>query len=145
MVEAGDVVEVGELRIEARPTPGHTDSCTSYVVEDRVFTGDALLINGCGRTDFQQGDAGRLFDSIHREIFSLPPDTLIYPGHDYQGNTVSTVKQERAKNARLGAGRTREDFIALMAGLNLPYPQFIDEALPANQACGRTPPTMPQG
>jgi sulfur dioxygenase len=139
MVGAGDVLEVGELSIEVRPTPGHTDSCTSYVVEDRVFTGDALLIGGCGRTDFQQGNAGLLYDSIHRQIFSLPPDTLIYPGHDYQGNTVTTVKQELAKNARLGGGKSREAFVALMSDLKLPYPKFIDQALPANQACGRAP------
>jgi len=139
MVREGDTLPVGDLRIEVRATPGHTDSCTSYVLEDRVFTGDALLIGGCGRTDFQQGDAGRLFDSIQRQIFSLPPDTLVYPGHDYQGNTVSTVKQERVKNARLGGGRSREEFIELMSKLNLPYPKFIDQALPANQACGRAP------
>lgn len=139
MIGAGDRIPVGDLTLEARPTPGHTDSCTSYVVEDRVFTGDALLIDGCGRTDFQQGDAGKLYDSIHQQIFSLPPDTLIYPGHDYRGNTVSTVKQELAKNSRLGGGRTREDFVAMMNSLDLPYPRFIDRALPANQACGRAP------
>lgn len=137
MVEEGDVIDVGDLRFVVRPTPGHTDSCTSYVLGDRVFTGDALLIGGCGRTDFQQGDAGLLYDSLHRQIFSLPPDTLVYPGHDYHGNTVSTVKQELAKNARLGGGRSREEFVALMGDLKLPYPKHIDRALPANQACGR--------
>lgn len=139
MVGKGDIIEVGTLRIEVRPTPGHTDSCTSYFVEDRIFTGDALLIGGCGRTDFQQGNPGRLYDSIQQQIFSLPPDTLIYPGHDYHGNTVTTVKQEIAKNTRLGGGRTREEFVALMNDLKLPYPKFIDQALPANQACGRAP------
>lgn len=139
MVTTGDVVTVGDLRLEARSTPGHTDSCTSYVLEDRIFTGDALLINGCGRTDFQQGDAGRLYDSIHTQVFSLPADTLIYPGHDYNGNTVTTVKQERAKNPRLGGGKSRDEFVALMGALNLPYPKHIDRALPANQACGREP------
>jgi glyoxylase-like metal-dependent hydrolase (beta-lactamase superfamily II) len=139
LLEDGAVVKVGDLRLEARATPGHTDGCTSYLMADRVFTGDALLIGGCGRTDFQQGDAGRLYDGIHGKIFTLPPDTLVYPGHDYQGNTVSTVKQERAKNARLGGERSREDFVRLMSELKLAYPRFIDEALPANLACGRVP------
>jgi sulfur dioxygenase len=139
LLEDGSVVEVGDLRIEALATPGHTDGCTSYVMGDRVFTGDALLIGGCGRTDFQQGDAGRLYDSIHGKIFTLPPDTLVYPGHDYRGNTVSTVGQELAANARLGGGRSREDFVRLMSELKLAYPRFIDQALPANLACGRVP------
>jgi len=139
LLEDGAIVEIGDLRLQVRATPGHTDGCTSYVMGDRVFTGDALLIGGCGRTDFQQGDAGRLYDSIHGKVFSLPPDTLVYPGHDYQGNTVSTVGQELAGNARLGGGRTREDFVRLMSELKLAYPRFIDQALPANLACGRAP------
>jgi glyoxylase-like metal-dependent hydrolase (beta-lactamase superfamily II) len=106
---------------------------------DRVFTGDALFIGGCGRTDFQQGDAGQLYDSITRKLFTLPPDTLVYPGHDYNGNTISTVKQEMAKNPRVGGQRSREEFIAIMQDLKLDYPKFIDQALPANQSCGRVP------
>jgi glyoxylase-like metal-dependent hydrolase (beta-lactamase superfamily II) len=139
LLSDGDTVQVGDLRVTARPTPGHTDGCTSYVMDDRVFTGDALLIDGCGRTDFQQGDAGRLYDSIHGQIFCLAPDTLVYPGHDYRGLTVSTVKQEQARNPRLGAGRSRESFVQLMSELKLAYPRFIDQALPANLRCGRAP------
>jgi len=101
-----------------------------------VFTGDTLLIRGCGRTDFQNGDAGQLYDSVTGKLFSLSDETLVYPGHDYRGLTVSTIAEERQHNRRL-AGRSREDFIALMAGLGLPRPRLIDEAVPANRACGR--------
>jgi glyoxylase-like metal-dependent hydrolase (beta-lactamase superfamily II) len=135
-VRAGDHVRLGAIDLEVRETPGHTDGCVSFVAPDRVFTGDALLIGGCGRTDFQQGDASRLYDSLHGQIFTLPPDTLVYPGHDYKGRTVSTVKEELATNARLGGGKTKEQFVAIMAGLNLAYPKQIDRAVPANQRCG---------
>ncbi|HUL11711.1 MAG TPA: MBL fold metallo-hydrolase [Methylococcaceae bacterium] len=137
LVTDGVLLQVGDLEIEARHTPGHTNGCVSYVMNDRVFTGDALFIGGCGRTDFQQGDPGRLYDSILQKLFTLPPDTLVYPGHDYKGETVTTIKQEMAKNPRLGGGKTREEFIAIMSALDLPYPKFIEQALPANQACGR--------
>lgn len=130
--------QVGDLEIEVRHTPGHTQGCVSYLVGDRVFTGDALLIGGCGRTDFQQGDAGLLYDSIHTKLFTLPAETLVYPGHDYKGDTVSSIGQEIAKNPRLGGGRTREDFIAVMKDLKLDYPRHIDHAVPANQSCGLT-------
>jgi len=136
LVTDGVSLQVGDLELEVRHTPGHTNGCVSYVMADRAFTGDALLIGGSGRTDFQQGDAGQLYDSITGKLFTLAPDTLVYPGHDYQGNTVSTIKQEMAKNARLGGGRTREEFIAIMQELKLAYPKFIDQALPANQSCG---------
>lgn len=136
LVTDGVSLQIGDLELEVRHTPGHTSGCVSYVMRDRVFTGDALLIDGCGRTDFQQGSAEQLYDSITDKLFTLPPDTLVYPGHDYQGNTVSTIKQEIAKNARLGHGRTREDFVAIMQDLKLAYPKFIDSALPANQSCG---------
>jgi glyoxylase-like metal-dependent hydrolase (beta-lactamase superfamily II) len=136
LVTDGVELQVGELQFEVRHTPGHTQGCVSYVMADRVFTGDALLIDGCGRTDFQQGDAGQLYDSIVGKLFSLPPDTLVYPGHDYHGNTVSTIGQEIAKNARLGGGKTKDEFITLMQALKLAYPRFIDQALPANRGCG---------
>jgi len=136
LVTDGVLLQVGDLEFEVRHTPGHTNGCVSYVMSDRVFTGDALLIGGSGRTDFQQGNAGQLYDSITGKLFSLPPDTLVYPGHDYQGNTVSTIKQEIAKNVRLGGGKTRDEFIAIMQDLKLAYPRFIDKALPANQSCG---------
>lgn len=136
LVTDGVSLQVGDLELEVRHTPGHTNGCVSYVMSDRVFTGDALLIGGSGRTDFQQGDAGQLYDSITDKLFCLEPDTLVYPGHDYNGNTVSTIKQEMARNTRLGGGKTREEFIAIMQELKLAYPKYIDQALPANQSCG---------
>lgn len=137
LVTDGIPLQLGSLEIRVLHTPGHTIGCVSYLMRDRVFTGDSLLIGGCGRTDFQQGDPGRLYDSIHHKLFTLPPDTLVYPGHDYQGNTVSTIRQELHKNPRLGGGKSREEFITIMNGLDLPYPRHIDAAVPANMACGR--------
>jgi sulfur dioxygenase len=137
LLRDGDVLQLGSIRLETRSTPGHTAGCISFVAKDRVFTGDALLIGGCGRTDFQEGSAATLYQSVHQKLFTLPPDTLVYPGHDYNGNTVSTIKQEMAKNLRLGAGKTKQEFMELMGNLKLPYPRFIDRALPANKACGR--------
>jgi sulfur dioxygenase len=133
----GDLLPLGDLRIEVRATPGHTASCVTYYLGDRVFTGDALLIGGCGRTDFQQGDASTLYESVHTRLFTLPPDTLVYPAHDYKGRTVSTIKEERATNPRLS--RSRAEFVAIMEHLGLAPPKQIDRALPANQACGREP------
>ena len=141
LVTDGVCLQIGDLEFEVRHTPGHTAGCVSYVMADRVFTGDALLINGTGRTDFQQGDSGLLYDSITQKLFTLPPDTLVYPGHDYHGNTVSTIKQEISKNSRLGNGKSRKEFIAIMQDLKLAYPRFIDQALPANQSCGLLPQT----
>lgn len=132
-------IKVGTFIIEALYTPGHTNACTSYLVENYVFTGDALLIDGCGRTDFQEGDSGTLYDSIHHQLFTLPDETIVYPGHDYKGRFSSTIGQERQFNTRLGQGKSREAFIELMSNLNLPYPAKIDIALPANKACGNTP------
>jgi glyoxylase-like metal-dependent hydrolase (beta-lactamase superfamily II) len=140
LVTDGVLLQVGDIEFRVLHTPGHTSGCVSYALPDRVFTGDALLIGGCGRTDFQQGDAGQLWDSINGKLFALPPDTLVFPGHDYNGITVSTIRQEMQKNPRLGGGKSREDFIALMQELKLPYPKYIDSALPANMACG-----VPQG
>lgn len=144
LVTHGVPLQSGELEFEVRHTPGHTGGCVSYVMRDRVFTGDALLIGGCGRTDFQHGDAGQLYDSIHQQLFTLPPDTLVYPGHDYQSNTVSTIRQEMAKNPRLGQGKSRAEFIELMISLKLDYPRHIDTALPANQGCGQPRPAEPR-
>ena len=128
-------LRVGLLEITALATPGHTDDGVSYLVGDRVFTGDALLIRAAGRTDFQNGDAGQLYDSITNKLFALPDDTLVYPAHDYRGLTVSTIGEEKRFNARI-ANRTREDFIKIMGDLNLPKPRMLDEAVPANRACG---------
>lgn len=140
LVTDGVHIIVGTLDLEVRYTPGHTNGCISFFVGDRIFTGDSLLIGGCGRTDFQSGDSGQLYDSIHSKIFSLPDEVIVYPGHDYNGNTQSTVGEERKNNKRLGGGRSREDFIKIMSELKLAYPKFIDVALPANQACGRVIP-----
>jgi sulfur dioxygenase len=121
--------------ITARTTPGHTPGSVSFLWRDKVFTGDCLLINGCGRSDFQGGDAGALYDSITQKLFSLPDETLVYPGHDYKGYRVSSIGQEKLINPRL-AGKTRDEFIELMNNLNLPKPKLIDIAVPANRYCG---------
>ena len=140
-VKDGEGIRVGALELHPLYTPGHTDDHHCYFVEDagagRVFTGDALLIDGCGRTDFQNGDSATLYRSVHERIFSLPPDTLVYPGHDYQQRRVSNVAQERDRNPRLGGGKTVEEFTVIMAGLNLPPPKKIDVAVPANRRCGQ--------
>lgn len=121
--------------VRAIHTPGHTAGSMSYLWRGNVFTGDALLIDGCGRTDFQSGDAGMLYDSIHGKLFALPVTTRVYPGHDYRGNNLSTIGWEKRHNARL-AGRERAAFIDLMNELHLPRPKMIDVAVPANQNLG---------
>lgn len=118
-------------------TPGHTAGSTSYLWRGNVLTGDTLLIEGCGRTDFQSGDAGSLYDSVHERLFTLPDDTRVWPAHDYRGNTVSTIGHEKRNNARL-ANRDRASFIELMDNLQLPKPKLIDIAVPANRALGIT-------
>lgn len=132
----GDVIAFGNELIRAITTPGHTPGCITYHWRDRLFTGDTLLIGGCGRTDFQGGDADALFSSISR-LLALPDETLVYPGHDYKNMRVSSVGQEKLTNERI-RGQTRESFIDLMNSLNLPRPRLIDEAVPANQRCGRS-------
>jgi glyoxylase-like metal-dependent hydrolase (beta-lactamase superfamily II) len=134
----GDRLTVADLAIEVLETPGHTPESLSYVVGDKVFTGDALLIGTCGRTDFQGGDAGTLWDSIQTRLFALPEATVVYPAHDYNGRTSSTIGAEKRGNSRV-TGRTRAEFVALMDHLGLPPPKKIDVALPANLACGRVP------
>jgi sulfur dioxygenase len=134
-INDGDVFMLGEEKIKAIPTPGHTPGCTSFLWNDRLFSGDSLFISGCGRTDFQGGDAGALYDAITQRLFVLPGDTLVYPGHDYQQRWVSNIEQERTTNPRL-AGKTREQFIEIMNNLNLPAPRLIDQAVPANRYCG---------
>ncbi len=135
-IQDGDVFEfaAGE-QIKVIATPGHTSGSISYCWRDRLFTGDSLLIGGCGRTDFQGGDAGAQYDSITQRLFTLPDETLVYPGHDYQQRWVSSIMQERTTNPRL-AGKSREQFIDIMNNLNLPKPRLIDEAVPANRYCG---------
>lgn len=131
----GDEIVVGNEIVRAIATPGHTPGSMSYLWRDRVFTGDTLLIGGCGRTDFQRGDAEALYNSITGRLFALPDDTLVYPGHDYRGRRVSTIAEEKSLNPRL-AGKTKEDFVTLMKNLDLPMPRRINEAVPANLAGG---------
>jgi glyoxylase-like metal-dependent hydrolase (beta-lactamase superfamily II) len=132
----GDTIVFGSEVIRVIPTPGHTPGCVTYHWRDRLFTGDSLMIAGCGRTDFQGGDAGQLYDSITKRLFSLPDETLVYPGHDYKGARVSCIGQEKDSNPRL-AGRSRQEFIELMSRLDLAPPKLIGEALPANLRCGK--------
>ena len=135
-IKHGEILKLDEITIEAIATLGHTDSHMAYLVNgEKLLTGDSLLIRGCGRTDFQSGDAGSLFDAITQRLFTLPDETLVYPGHDYRGHTVSTIGEEKQFNPRF-QGRTRDNFIEFMASLNLPNPQKIMEAVPANQLCG---------
>ena len=131
-----ETLRVGSVEVRAIATPGHTDSHMAYLVNGtHLLTGDALLIRGCGRTDFQSGDAGALFDSVWQRILTLPDSTLIYPGHDYRGQTVSSVEEEKHWNPRF-VGRSRNEFIEFMDNLNLPDPQKMMEAVPANERCG---------
>jgi len=140
-LEDGGVVRVADLRLEVVETPGHTAGCVTYVCSDgsMAFTGDALLVRGCGRTDFQDGDADTLFRSVRERIFALPDSYLLYPGHDYKGRTVTAVAEEKRCNPRLGLHRSREEFLSLMAGLSLAYPKRLDTAVPANLESGLMP------
>jgi glyoxylase-like metal-dependent hydrolase (beta-lactamase superfamily II)/rhodanese-related sulfurtransferase len=135
---AGALVPFGAESLEVRATPGHTDGCLSFVTPDRkmVLTGDALLVRGAGRTDFQQGDAHRLFRSIREQLFTLPDDCVVYPAHDYEGRTASTIGEERAFNPRIGGGAREEDFVGYMQNLGLPHPKQLAIALPANLRAG---------
>jgi sulfur dioxygenase len=139
----GTPLEVGSLRLDPLHTPGHTDNHFSLVCGERVFTGDALLIGGCGRTDFQNGDARALYHSVHRKLFALPGETRVFPAHDYHGRLESTIARERESNPRLGGGRSLDEFVAIMAALDLPYPRFIDHAVPGNRSCGVCPENLP--
>lgn len=134
----GDVIRFGKHVIEARATPGHTAGCMTYVVpgHNMAFTGDALLIRGSGRTDFQHGDSRKLYRSVHDKIFSLPDSTFLYPGHDYKGRMVTTVAEEKAFNPRLGDAVSEDQFVGIMSQLHLAKPKKIDEAVSANLQCG---------
>ena len=139
-LDHGDRVAFGKYHLEVRATPGHTDGCLTFVLGDRrmVFTGDCLLIRGAGRCDFQQGNARALYRSITEQIFSLPDDCLVFPGHDYAGRTMSSVGEERAHNPRIGGHADERDFVGFMENLNLPHPKQLAVALPANLRSGRT-------
>jgi sulfur dioxygenase len=139
----GDWIEFGSQRLEARATPGHTSECTTFASDGMAFTGDALLIRGCGRTDFQEGDARRLYRSVRERILGLPETTGLYPAHDYRGRTQATVAEELRFNPRLGAGKSEASFVELMGGLTLAYPKRMDEAVPANLYLGLGPDVPP--
>ena len=134
-ISDGERLRIDGLELRALYTPGHTDDSYSFVMNDRVFTGDTLLIRGTGRTDFQNGDAGAQYESLFGKLLQLPEQTLVYPAHDYKGWTVSTIAEERAHNPRLQV-RSKQEYIELMQGLRLPNPRLMDIAVPANLACG---------
>ena len=138
-MDHGDIIRFGNCALEVRATPGHTAGCVTYVLDDQsmAFTGDCLLIRGAGRTDFQGGDARGMYKAIHEQIFSLPDECLIYPGHDYEGRTVSTVGEEKRFNSRIGGDAREEDFVGYMDNLGLAHPKLIDIAVPANLRAGR--------
>ena len=142
-IDDGEILTIGSVSIEAIATPGHTDSHMAYLVNNNqtgqpahVLTGDALFIRGCGRTDFQSGDPGTLYDSVTQRLFTLPDATLVYPAHDYRGHTVSTIGEEKQWNPRF-VDRTRENYITFMNNLDLPTPKKMMEAVPANEQCGQ--------
>lgn len=143
-IEEGVPLVVGSISVDPLHTPGHTDGHFSYRFNNCVFTGDALLIDGCGRTDFQNGDARALYHSVHKKLFALPEDTLVYPGHDYHQRRVSSIGQEMKRNPRLGLDKSMDEFLDIMRNLNLPYPRFIDYAVPGNKLCGVCPSHLPE-
>ena len=138
-VRHGDRITFGKRYLEVRATPGHTSGCITLVLDDesKAFTGDALLIRGSGRTDFQQGDARTLYRSVRSQILSLPPACLLYPAHDYRGLTVTSVAEEQQFNPRLGGQAGESDFVGYMQNLGLPHPKLMDVAVPANLRVGR--------
>jgi glyoxylase-like metal-dependent hydrolase (beta-lactamase superfamily II)/rhodanese-related sulfurtransferase len=144
-LEPGDTVSFGRHSLEARATPGHTDGCMTYVLAERslAFTGDALLIRGCGRTDFQQGDPRTLFRSVRTQIFTLPDGCTLYPAHDYRGLTATSVGEEKLYNPRLAEPILEQDFVGYMKHLGLPHPKQMDAAVPANLKCGKPQKPLP--
>lgn len=147
-IEEGKVFKVGNIELHPLFTPGHTRTHHAYLIKDgahtMLFSGDALLIEACGRTDFQSGDASALYKSINEKFFTLPDETLVYPGHDYEGRTITSIGQEKQRNPRLGNGKTEQEFVAIMNGLDLPYPRKIDFSVPGNTLCGECPNNVPE-
>ena len=144
-IDDGELLTIGDVLIEAIATPGHTDSHMAYLVDGdraiadwsiRLLTGDALLIRGCGRTDFQGGNPEVLYHSVTRQLLSLPDDVQVYPGHDYHGHTASTIGEEKRWNPRF-VGRSPQEFVTFMNNLKLPFPKMMMEAVPANERCGK--------
>lgn len=133
----GQELHFGNTTLKALATPGHTDSCTSYVLPGAVFTGDTMFIRGNGRTDFQGGSAEKLFDSVRQKLFALPDDTIVYPGHDYNGRVSSTIGEEKQSNERLNLSIDKDTFVEMMDNRKMPRPAKMDIALPANMKAGR--------
>ena len=138
LLNDGDIIRLNQESIKVLYTPGHTNTDISYVISGAVFTGDTLLIRGSGRTDFQSGNPGEAYDSITGKLFVLPDSTTVYPGHDYNGFTASTISEEKQYNPRVGNGKTREEYIKIMDGMDLPKPKMIDQAVPGNLQCGQS-------
>lgn len=147
-VREGEPFRVGNIELHPLFTPGHTDHHHAYLVDNgtqhMLFSGDALLIEACGRTDFQSGDAETLYHSIHDKFFTLPDETLVYPCHDYEGRCVTTIAQEKNRNPRLGQGKSLKEFVQIMNNMDLPYPRKIDFAVPGNERCGECPDNVPE-
>ena len=148
-IEEGQVFSVGRIALNPLFTPGHTDTHHAYLIDSNsykmLFSGDALLIDACGRTDFQSGDAGTLYDSIHEKFFTLPDETLVYPGHNYEQRFLSSIGQEKSRNPRLHQGVSREQFVQIMNELKLPLPAKMDYSVPGNEMCGQCPDNIPEG
>jgi len=147
-IKEGTVFRVGHIDIHPLFTPGHTNHHHAYLIDNgtqkMLFSGDALLIEACGRTDFQSGDAATLYKSIHQKFFSLPDETLVYPCHDYENRFITTIAQEKQRNPRLGNGKTLAEFVTIMEAMDLPYPRKIDFAVPGNEQCGVCPNNVPE-
>jgi glyoxylase-like metal-dependent hydrolase (beta-lactamase superfamily II) len=136
-IDDNDSFKIGSFTLKALSTPGHTNTCASYHIENMVFTGDALMINGCGRTDFQEGSAKALYNSVREKLFTLPNETEVYPAHDYKGLKKSTIGEEKTSNSRLALDKSEADFIKIMKDLKLPPPKKIKKAVPRNLNCGQ--------
>lgn len=147
-VKEGEILQVGNIQLHPLFTPGHTSTHHAYLLKSNthtlLFSGDALLIEACGRTDFQSGDPHALYRSIHDKFFTLDDETLVYPGHDYEGRQISTIGQEKQRNPRLGNNKSEEEFVNIMNSLDLPYPRKIDFAVPGNSQCGKCPDNVPE-
>ncbi|WP_299877013.1 MBL fold metallo-hydrolase [uncultured Cocleimonas sp.] len=147
-VSEGTPFMVGNIKLEPLFTPGHTGKHHAYLLDNGMqkilFTGDALLIEACGRTDFQSGDPVKLYESITQKFFTLPDETIVYPAHDYEGRQITTIGQEKNRNPRLGNNKSQDEFVDIMNGLDLPYPRKIDFAVPGNEACGECPGDIPE-
>lgn len=137
LISDGDLLKFGKHELRAIYTPGHTNTCMSYLVDKMLFSGDALFIRGTGRTDFQSGSSKTLYESITTKLYQLPDDTLVYPGHDYKGMMVSTIGEEKRYNPRINSATSEAEFIDTMSKLKLADPKKIHEAVPANLKCGK--------